>query len=291
MSGDSPNLWKALFHMNSTHTFLALIAGVSLAACGEALPDSGPINQTGVSSDTLDLSGHYRISAMGDDPLPHAIKVSFDENAVWWEPACSGQGLSYRPSGANKVTFYDPNDPDELQIVCDIGFPHELTQLWARLAGEHSVAKNADRSLTVDVDGEQWLFEPATDPLPKTLAGQWRVEMIDGLATAEMRETTVFSADDKEIWWNPRCAGKVMAYSMDGSDFEITQGAFTPPPPPEPGQEPIYPPRAICPVGLPTYLVDAIRALESATQVQRAHDNTLSFAGGGHSLALSRVVE
>ena len=76
---------------------------------------------------------------------------------------------------------------------------------------------------------------------------------------------------------------------MTGESFAITQKSYTPPPPPAEGEEPIYPPRAICAIGLPTYLPDAIRALEAATQVKRDYHNRLVFSGGQHSLALSRM--
>lgn len=260
-----------------------------LAAC--APPSANSDQGTNAYSDAgaLDLSGHYRIHALGSARLSHPIEVSFDEDSVWWEPACAGQGLEYRQVSESAVEFFDPRDPDTPELVCDIGFSPELTEMWEKLAGVRGAVVRPDRSLAINVDGEQWLFEPTTDPMPVSLSGRWRVEMVDGLSTQEMRETTFFSANNSEIWWDPRCAGKVMSYSMTGESFAITEKSYTPPPPPAAGEEPIYPPRAICAIGLPTYLPDAIRALEAATQVKRDHHNRLIFSGEQHTLSLSRI--
>ena len=118
------------------------------------------------------------------------------------------------------------------------------------------------------------------------LSGHYR---INALGSARLSHSIEVSFDEDSVWWDPRCAGKVMSYSMTGESFTITEKSYTPPPPPQEGEEPSYPPRAICAIGLPTYLPDAIRALEAATQVKRDHHNRLVFSGGQHTLSLSRM--
>lgn len=265
---------------------------VSCAPADEGTLPGEPAER--VEGEAPDLSGHYRIQALGSDPLPFALEVSANTNAIWWEPACSAQGLSYRPAADGKVEFFDLRDPNEPQIVCDIGYPEELTQLWERLAGTHDVSVREDRSMIVNVEGEPFLFEPTTDPLPTTLAGTWQVEMIDGFSTSESR-TIRFIADGQEIWWDPRCAGIVMEYTLAGESFAITKPAETAPPPPSPEADgigpPPPPPPVVCLIGLPTHLQDAASALRAAETVARDYQNNLVFRGDGRYIILSQVRE
>ncbi|XUU61739.1 hypothetical protein ACRAQ6_05570 [Erythrobacter sp. HA6-11] len=264
-----------------------------LVACGaiEQQGDSAEPRDA-MEGEAPDLSGHYRVGPLSDGPLSHSIQVSFDADSVWWEPACSGQGLSYKPAGEGKVEFYDPDAGKGTQIVCDIGFSKELPALWEALEGVRNVELRDDRSVAVTVGDQNLIFEPTTDPLPTTLAGTWQVEMIDGLSTSEMR-TIQFSADAREIWWDPRCAGLIMEYRLAGEGFAITKPAEIAPPPPASDPDgtgpPRLPPPLVCSIGLPPHLQEAASALRSADAVTRDYQNNLVFSGSERYIILSRV--
>ncbi|MFB0612841.1 hypothetical protein [Aurantiacibacter poecillastricola] len=128
-----------------------------------------------------------------------------------------------------------------------------------------------------------------TDPAPPppaealspidSLAGEWRVAGIDGEPFDEAYGLAL-SADDKEIWWEPRCANFAFAYRIEGLDFET--GPATPSQPVEPGA----PPPPVCTVNPPARLDDVATAISAARRIGRTPGNAIRFEGGGHSLTL-----
>ncbi|WFL78931.1 hypothetical protein P7228_07670 [Altererythrobacter arenosus] len=114
----------------------------------------------------------------------------------------------------------------------------------------------------------------------ESLAGEWRVAGIDGEALDERYGLTL-SADDNEIWWEPRCAGVIRSYRIDGTALAIgsprASGSPTPPG---------VPPPPICTIGWPPRLVDVGVALDAAVTIGRTPSNGIELSGGGHSLTL-----
>lgn len=131
------------------------------------------------------------------------------------------------------------------------------------------------------------MLEPTTDPVPDTLAGKWRVEEIDGLSTEGMRRMQ-FTADETEIWWEPRCAGFVQPYRLKGRRIDIGPEQRPPAPPRPPSADPLPPPPPVCTIGLPPYLADARTALLAAETIRRDNRNHLVIAGGGHYIVLAK---
>lgn len=112
-----------------------------------------------------------------------------------------------------------------------------------------------------------------------TLAGEWKVAAIDGEDFNEPHGIAL-SADDREIWWAPRCAGLVRSYAIRGAQLRIgpALGAHRP----RPGE----PPPPVCAIGLPPRINEVSRAIDSATTVRRTPANGIELSGGGHSLLL-----
>ena len=110
-----------------------------------------------------------------------------------------------------------------------------------------------------------------------TLAGHWRVAGIDGRSFDETYGLAL-SADDKTIWWAPRCAGYERSYELDGTRarFGSADGEFH-----SDGS-----PRIVCQIGIPSRLPDVFRAIDSADRVVRTPANGIEISGGGHSLTL-----
>ena len=121
----------------------------------------------------------------------------------------------------------------------------------------------------------------ANQPNAVDLAGEWRVAGIDGQDFNEPYGLAL-SADGKEIWWEPRCAGVGRGYTMDGNAIRFgwaaSRGAE-----PKPGPEHAPP---VCAIGLPERLADVVRALDSAERIARTPSNGIAISGGGHSLLL-----
>jgi hypothetical protein len=116
-------------------------------------------------------------------------------------------------------------------------------------------------------------------PAPATLSGEWRVAGIDG---RELNEPYVLalSANERAIWWEPRCAGMVRGYRIDGGAIAFGPNPDLPP------QRVGGPTRPVCTIGLPPRLAEVFRALDSATTIERTAANGVLIAGGGHSVLL-----
>ncbi len=138
----------------------------------------------------------------------------------------------------------------------------------------------------------QGAADPAPDPTPATvpaspaplaavvtLEGEWRVAGIDGEALDEPYGIAL-SANEREIWWEPRCAHQVRAYRIDGQRFASE---------PAPGYGPLAPgepPRPVCAIGLPPRLDDVMRALSQADTIGRTEENGVMISGPEHGVLL-----
>ncbi|MFC3098173.1 hypothetical protein [Alteraurantiacibacter palmitatis] len=123
---------------------------------------------------------------------------------------------------------------------------------------------------------------PAAMPLAEvaTLAGEWRVAGIDG---EELNETygIALSASDAEIWAEPRCAGMVLAYRIDGLRYSSAQaGAEISP------SEAGNPPPPICAIAMPPRVADVFTALREADTIGRTPANGIAISGPDRSVLL-----
>lgn len=119
---------------------------------------------------------------------------------------------------------------------------------------------------------------PAPAPAPKTLEGAWRVAGIDG-ASLDEPYGIALTADSGEIWWEPRCAGMVLGYTIAGNDFSTGSRTSTPP-------AASSTPAPVCTVALPPRLHEVTRALRAADRIEITPSNGILISGGGHSLTL-----
>ena len=120
----------------------------------------------------------------------------------------------------------------------------------------------------------------AAEPAPiQTLEGEWRVAGIDGQAL-DQPVGLALTASAQEIWWDPRCAGYVRSYRIEGSKFMTGPHiGFVPRKPGEP-----TPP--VCTIAPPPRIGEVFRALTEATTIARTPQNGIEISGGGHSLLL-----
>ncbi len=104
----------------------------------------------------------------------------------------------------------------------------------------------------------------AASTAPETLSGNWRVVAIDGKPVTESK-TLSLVADDSEIWWEPRCAGMVRGYVIEGNRLDI--GAIARKEPFPSGAA--VPAPMVCAFGLPSGLTDVTRVLADADHVEQ----------------------
>ena len=120
---------------------------------------------------------------------------------------------------------------------------------------------------------------PPSVPAVPSLAGEWRIAAIDGRDFNEPYGLAL-SADAKEVWWAPRCAGLVRSYRIDGTVFRTGPAKGVRP------RAPGEPTPPVCAIGLPPRIDEVTRTLDSATTIRRTPSNGVEISGGGHSLLL-----
>ena len=118
--------------------------------------------------------------------------------------------------------------------------------------------------------------DPVARTAPISLTGEWRVAGIDG-KPFDAPYGLALRADDRKIWWEPRCAGYVRSYSITGGRVAIGPDPHRPNPPAL---------VSVCPIGPPPRLADVMRAIDSAETIRRTAANGIELAGGGRSLTL-----
>lgn len=107
------------------------------------------------------------------------------------------------------------------------------------------------------------------------LAGEWRVAEIDGQSVDE--SALSFTGNEGELWWQPRCAGMVRTYRIDGQHIKFGSAE-----PPRPAGAPTPP---VCSIGLPHRIYHVFRALDGADFLGRTPDRVL-ISGANHSVML-----
>lgn len=115
---------------------------------------------------------------------------------------------------------------------------------------------------------------------PTTLAGAWRVAGIDGEPLDETYGLAL-EANGTQIWWEPRCAGVIWTYTIDGNAFasdSYTDPAYRP--------EPGAPPPPVCAIALPPRLSDVAFAIQSADRIEETPGRAIVISGPDHSVTL-----
>lgn len=109
------------------------------------------------------------------------------------------------------------------------------------------------------------------------LAGEWRVAGIDGRSIDEPIALSL-TGNEHQLWWQPRCAGMVRSYRLDGQAI-----TFASTEPPRPAGAPAPP---VCEIALPPRLDEVFRALDDAQSVARSPSNGVLISGPSHSVLL-----
>lgn len=122
---------------------------------------------------------------------------------------------------------------------------------------------------------------------PATLDGGYRVASIDG-APFDEPYGLALGANDREIWWSPRCAGHAIAYRIEGERFMASAPKPPPSPPPPPAEdEPSPPPPPlICGIAPPPRLSEVMDALLAGERIERTPENGIRISGGGRSVTI-----
>lgn len=120
---------------------------------------------------------------------------------------------------------------------------------------------------------------PPSLPPVTTLSGEWRVAGLDG-KEIEGSVGIALRGDEREIWWEPRCAGYVRSYRIKGLRF--TTGPYVGFKPHRPGD----PPPLVCLIAPPPQVSAIFDVLTSATSISRTPNNGVEISGAGHSLLL-----
>lgn len=127
--------------------------------------------------------------------------------------------------------------------------------------------------------------QPVGPAAVATLAGHWRIAGIDGQALDEPYGIAL-TADSREIWWEPRCAGVGWTYRIDGHRLAVGPiEAEKPRAGPTTVEDPASVPD-ICTIGLPERLADVGAALLAARRIRRTASNGIMIEGDGRSLLL-----
>ncbi|MCV0382889.1 MAG: hypothetical protein K5799_05440 [Erythrobacter sp.] len=144
-----------------------------------------------------------------------------------------------------------------------------------------------DRRTVAFSPGEREVPAAPSLAAPVTLEGAYRVAAIDG-APFDEPYGLALGANDREIWWSPRCAGHAIAYRIEGERFLATapEPPPSPPPPPAADEPPPPPPPLICGIAPPPRLSEVVDALLAAERIERTPENGIRISGGGRSVTL-----
>ncbi|MDE1468479.1 hypothetical protein [Aurantiacibacter sp. D1-12] len=134
--------------------------------------------------------------------------------------------------------------------------------------------EDASRSAQVSHD-EAGAGRIAAVTAPETLAGDWRVVAINGEV---LRETEIvnLSADESEIWWEPRCAGFVRQYVIEGNRLLLDPVSSDVP---REVDGPPMPPPPVCLVAHPPRLSDIAEIFHEADHVQQTQSDIVGPSG------------
>lgn len=262
-----------------------LALSLLLFACAEPDARRGA-DTTGSESaaHTVDLTGEWVVSRVAGRSLASYVDLKAENGLLYWEPLCAGKSVGYTIEGTT-ITFRRKRY-EGVRTVCLPASPADLPGVLGALEGSWTARRlaNGDILLTGE-KGEMRLERPRTRD-GEDLSGAYRVTAIDGAALGE-QPLPEFKADRHAIWWEPRCAGLHVPYTLVNERFVVVElpPAPPPPPPPSPPGEPPAPVPVVCAIAPPpaaTQAIDAIRAAESFERIEGG----VRLSGGGRSVTL-----
>lgn len=133
-----------------------------LAACqqpiqtnagSDAAPPASPSPQAG-SVAVINLAGEWRVAGIDgrsvDEPI--ALSLTGNENQMWWQPRCAGMARTYRIDGQSIIfgsTRPPPKAGEPSGVVCDIGLPPRLDEVFRALDDAQSVARSPNNGVLI----------------------------------------------------------------------------------------------------------------------------------------------
>ncbi|UVI39706.1 hypothetical protein [Qipengyuania spongiae] len=144
-----------------------------------------------------------------------------------------------------------------------------------------------DRRTDASSPGEREVPPAPLLAAPATLDGAYRGAGIDG-APFDEPYGLALGANDREIWWTPRCAGHAIMYRIEGDRFMASapEPPPSPSPPPAAGEPPPPPPPLICGIAPPPRLSEVVDVLLAGERIERTPENGIRISGGGRSVTL-----
>lgn len=94
----------------------------------------------------IKLDGEWRVAAIDGRSVeePEALSLTGNENQLWWQLPCAGMTRTYRIDGQS-ITFGSTARPRRAGgpsvVVCDIGLPQRLDEVFRALDDAQSVAQ------------------------------------------------------------------------------------------------------------------------------------------------------
>ena len=259
---------------------LSLALSLVLGGCSPPAGEAPVPPAASGTAESIDLRGQWGVSRLDGETLDYRIPFTGSPGALVWEPGCAGWMLSASMQGDALVLADDLAEKD--QPVCDIGYPDALPRVVEALEGRWQVGRSERGDLVLTQGDETITLEKLPVETVETLAGEWRVAGIDGVGLDEP-EGLALSADEGEIWWEPRCLGAIVPYRIVNERF--IQVEYPEPSPRPPGAQ-APPPPPVCAVKPPDRLGDAMTAIRAADRIERTRNNGVLLSGGGHSITL-----
>lgn len=105
---------------------------------------------------TVDLTGSWLVQALDGRELPFALALEADFEQVWWEPGCAGQAVNYAINGS----AFNLRQRDSVEMVCEIGFPPEVPEIWSAMAAAESVERTANGGVLISGNARSVLLVP-----------------------------------------------------------------------------------------------------------------------------------
>lgn len=272
---------------------IAIVVAAALSAC-TVQPDIGdagasPATEPAASAPDAPIAaprieGRWQVARVDGAPpviniAGYAPVVTIGADRIHFQSQCIYANWKYARSGDKLVTspHFEP-----VSGMCARGLAPGETAIEAAFGNVERISHAPDGTLYVEGGGHRLELERtelAADGLIgiRNLAGKWRVAAIDG-ADSGGGYTLALNGSERELWWEPRCAGMARSYRMTGATIHFGPRIGAPPPGGPTGP--------VCAIGLPPRLHEVMRALDAASNVERAGEGGVTLSGGGRSLLL-----
>lgn len=110
-----------------------------------------------VAARAVDLTGEWRVAAIDGRDLAgdYGIALSADFDRVWWEPGCAAQFRDYTITGS---AFAALPRSDRPEVVCEIGVPPEVMQIWSALDAADTIRRTEANGVEIAGGGRSVLL-------------------------------------------------------------------------------------------------------------------------------------